>query len=448
MDCRSPHPPRFCEPPSGSLMPKEKHPWFRRRGYLHFDTPVGLSSAESLVTNEDAVAKHSFYPLISYEVTSKKVYYCKDEEKLKRKDKPRPICYAAHLDSHIYSYYTSQMSKQYENLIAEMEIAKSILAFRLLGKSNIDFAAEAFNCIREKGDCGVVGLDISGFFNGLDHGYLKKAWCNLLGVKRLPADHFAIFKSLTKYAEVNREKLYSTLGLNPDNRKNKQKNIFRVCSPKDFREKIRGGGLVKPNTDGEGIPQGTSISAFLSNVYMIEFDRLMCVEIETIGGTYLRYCDDMLFIVPIENRDKIAELVVQNIKKIHLKINTYKTEIRTFKVDANGILSSDKPLQYLGFTFDGQRILLRSASLARYSDRMKRGVRFAKTNMRKRNQLRAKKGQDLQALYKKKLFSRYSHLGQRNFLTYGYRAAETMGSKAIRKQLKPLWGRLLQEIER
>ena len=35
-----------------------------------------------------------------------------------------------------------------------------------------------------------------------------------------------------------------------------------------------------------------------------------------------------------------------------------------------------------------------------------------------------------------------------NFLKYGYRAARVMGSKSIKKQLKPLWSRLHNEIEK
>ena len=112
------------------------------------------------------------------------------------------------------------------------------------------------------------------------------------------------------------------------------------------------------------------------------------------------------------------------------------------KVIGSTHLSASKPLQYLGFLFDGQRILIRSAAFAKYSNRMRRGISLAKQTMRSRNQNRVKNGLEERELFLKKIYSRYSHLGQRNFLRYGYKAAKIMGSIAIRRQLRPLWSRL------
>ncbi len=79
---------------------------------------------------------------------------------------------------------------------------------------------------------------------------------------------------------------------------------------------------------------------------------------------------------------------------------------------------------------------------------MRRGVSLAKQTMRKYNNIRAMKGADEKDLYKKKLYSRYTHLGGRNFITYGLRAANKMNSNTIKKQLKPLWRRFHEEIEK
>ena len=68
--------------------------------------------------------------------------------------------------------------------------------------------------------------------------------------------------------------------------------------------------------------------------------------------------------------------------------------------------------------------------------------------MRKYNDIRAMKGADEKALYKKKLYSRYTHLGGRNFITYGLRAANKMESNTIKKQLKPLWRRFHEELDK
>ncbi|WP_243879901.1 hypothetical protein [Shewanella algae] len=103
-------------------------------------------------------------------------------------------------------------------------------------------------------------------------------------------------------------------------------------------------------------------------------------------------------------------------------------------------------LQYLGFMFDGENAYIRSSSLARYSEKMKRGVRLAKKTMRKYNVIRVSKGLPEKEVFKRKLYSRYTHLGGRNFITYGLRAANKMQSKTIKRQLKPLWRRFHEEL--
>ena len=78
---------------------------------------------------------------------------------------------------------------------------------------------------------------------------------------------------------------------------------------------------------------------------------------------------------------------------------------------------------------------------------MKRGVSLAKQTMLSKNKNRIVNGQQERNLFKRQIYSRYSHLGGRNFLRYGYRAAEIMDSVEIKRQLRPLWGRLKVMIE-
>lgn len=422
-----------------------KYPsWYRSRGYLHFDLPIGYHKAQAVVKRPERVATHAFYPLISYTITAEKITKDPSSNKLINKPKSRPIAYAAHIDSHIYAYYSEKLSHAYENELDSRGLKDAVLAFRSLGRSNIEFAKEAFDVIKGFGECGVVGLDISGFFDNIDHEILKSKWAAILGAGRLPEDHFNVFKSITQWSSVEKDSLYDVLGISKHNPK---KGRHRVCSPKEFREKIRGGGFIKRNVDAKGIPQGSPISALLSNIYMLDFDQEMKEMIEAVGGYYCRYCDDMLFVVPTKLRDKVAGEVVKKIKSLKIKINPKKTEIRTFQLKS-GTLSSDKPLQYLGFLFDGQQVTIRSAALARYSERMKRGVRLAKLTKIKRNRLKIASGRAPKPLYKHKLYEKYSHLGKRNFIRYGLRAAKIMDSDAIKRQLKPLWHRLKEEIEK
>lgn len=425
-------------------MPNETNDWYKKRHYIHFDQPISLKNACSIAKNPDVVATHSFYPLINYVVESKKIRKDKLTDKIHIKRKERPIAYAAHVDSHIYAFYAKLLSEKYERKLANLGLADCILAFRPLGKSNIHFALDAFNKIKEIGPCSAVALDLSKFFDTLDHQILKEKWADLIDSPKLPPDHFNIFKSIAKFSTVEKEKLYEKFGISLNNPKNGR---HRVCEPSEFRTLVRKENLIITNNNTFGIPQGSPLSALLSNIYMIDFDKKMKTYVDIHGGCYYRYCDDMLFIVPTPLRDKIAGFARQEIEKLKVKINPDKTELRTFS-SLNNKLIADRPLQYLGFIFDGDDIYLRSSSLARYSEKMKRGVRLAKLTMQRFNKIRVNKGIPEKPLFMRRLYSRYTHLGRRNFLTYGYKAAHIMDSQTIKNQLKPLWSRFKEEIEK
>ncbi|WP_253273658.1 antiviral reverse transcriptase Drt2 [Collimonas arenae] len=442
IDCRHLRSPGLLVHPEKVRLFKKKHPWFRRRGYRHFDNPIGFATARKIVTSPHRVETHSFYPLIDFNATSIKVKREASTNQLKKIPKIRPICYAAHIDSHIYSYYAYMLAKRYEQAVHENGLDTCVIAFRSLKKSNIEFAADVFDEIKRRDNCHVICLDIKGFFDNLDHETLKNSWANILGQEKLPGDHYAVFRSLTNHAKVGKTELYALLDISIHNPGGNSK---RLCSVEDFREKVRKAKIIKRQTGTKGIPQGSPISALLSNIYMLAFDIVINSYVQKCGGRYFRYCDDMLLIVPAEEKNQALNLAEAEIKKLLLIIQSEKTEQRDFAVVA-GKLQSSKPLQYLGFLFDGQRILLRSASLARYSDRMRRGIRLAKATMKKKNEVRTANGDAAKALFKRKIYKRYTCVGRRNFITYGYRAAQMMQSKSIKKQLRCLWLRVQKEI--
>lgn len=421
----------------------KKHPWYRQRGYPHFDLPLGFREAKQIVKNPSLVAAHSFYPFIEFTLETFKVRRDEATEKLKRIPKYRPIAYASHVDCYIYSYYSYLLSKCYEREIESKDLHQSVLAFRALGKNNIDFAFEAFELIRKFGECSVLALDVRAFFDNLDHLVLKKAWMALLGCSQLPNDHYSVFKAITKYSTVDLEKLYELLGISLNNRATAP---VRLCSAEEFRSSVRASGLIQRRNTVKGIPQGSPISALLSNIYLLEFDTVMHDFVKECNGHYLRYCDDILIIVPQSHKTTAENLALSAISKLELEINGDKTDRVDFFVSGKKLVAS-KSLQYLGFLFDGERALLRSASLARYSERMRRGVRLAKATMAKRNIAKSARGEAERPLFRRKLYRKYSHLGRRNFITYGYDAARKMGSSSIRRQLHALWQRLQAEID-
>lgn len=422
-------------------MPTDNN-WYRNRGYIHFDAPVNLKKAIKIVTSPETVSTHAFYPLINYTINSFKVF--KNEHgKIEKKKKPRPIAYASHIDSHIYAYYAQLLAEKYEHALKVKGLDENIIAFRSLGKSNINFANDAFEEIIRRRSCSAIAIDITGFFDNLDHQLLKQQWSNVLGVEKLSTDHFNVFRSVTRYSKVSRDALYTRLKISKNNPKYDR---MRVCTADVFRNVVRAEKLIQVHQDTKGIPQGSPISALLSNLYMLSFDVAAKQISEKYEGTYYRYCDDMLFIVPTAYKDLIQQEIAQEIVKVKLEINPDKTEVRDFW-PSGAHLKANKPLQYLGFIFDGTHKLLRSAALAKFSSRMKAGVRLAKKTRNKANQQEREAGSKETPLFKRKLYERYSHLSKRNFITYGYRASGIMNSNAIRKQLKPLWGRLRAEFE-
>ncbi len=418
--------------------------WYRQRGYLHFDIPISLNQASLIVTNPTKVREHSFYPLLSYKLKSKKIFKDKTTNKIIKKEKIRLISYASHVDSHIYSYYAYILNQKYEDFIKNHGIENNVLAFRKLGKCNIDFANDAFNEISNKKFCSAVAFDITKFFDNLDHSILKKNWSKIIESNYLPDDHYNIFKSLTKFSTVNKEEVFKIFNIS---KKNPRRNNKRICYPKDFREIVRKKKLIKQNNTGKGIPQGSPISALLSNIYMINFDISVKQFIEDINGIYFRYCDDILCIITSIYEKKTKDFIMNQIQSISLEINKNKTKVRVFKI-INGVQIATKPLQYLGFTFDGKNKLIRSAAFARFNERMRRGVIVAKRAKVKHNIIRINNHQSPVGLYKKKIYNRYSHLGKQNFIRYGLRSAIIMKSKSIKTQLKPLWRRLQDEIKK
>ena len=410
---------------------------FIPRSYLHFDTPIAEEVAKQIATDPRTVARHSFNPFITYNVTSQKIRKMVGGGVERKKPKVRPISYAAHKDSHIFAYYSTILCELYERQLHERGLQQVPTAFRSLEhRRNIHFANEVFEFIKAQGDCAVLATDISDYFGSMCHDQLKRAWCRLLGVQRLPDDHFAVFKAITQSCTVERVKLCNVLGLDPE--RPLAYGRQRFCSPRQFREVVRGGGLCTVNRSGRGIPQGSPISAVLSNFYMLEFDSMMHAAVAAHGGLYRRYCDDILFVVPTpEIRVKVQVLMMALVTDLGLKAHPEKTEAIDFaRVD--GRLVASKTLNYLGFTFDGENKRIKPASIARFYMKMRRGVGRTKAI-----RFRAcKKTGVWTPIKRRKLHILYSYLGRHNFLSYAFDAAKIMNDPGIKRQVKAHWLKL------
>lgn len=334
------------------------------RGYVHFDIRPSNDALAKLVTDPVAVSRHAFFPFLRLDIVRKRVR----REGLRKiwGVKAREIRYASHVDSAIYAYYAFELSQRYEERLAEEGLEEEVIAFRALGKSNFDFATEAFRWIGANTPCVALGFDVKDFFGSLNHVRLKTQWSELLGVQRLPDDHHAVFRAITKYASIDLIAARDALGIS----RAQLEASRRLCSAAQFREILRPAGLISTNNKGCGIPQGSPISALLSNVYMLPFDREISRVVRAFGGLYRRYCDDILVSVPISSLDAAIAAVTSAIAEAGLSLQEKKTVKAVFT-------AGNRPeFPYLGLVFDGRRTLLRAAGVAKYYVKMRGAVRL------------------------------------------------------------------------
>jgi hypothetical protein len=111
-----------------------------------------------------------------------------------------------------------------------------------------------------------------------------------------------------------------------------------------------------------------------------------------------------------------------------------------------------QPLQYLGFYFDGEMVRIREGSLARYMRKSKRAVIASKLNAIKKLENMHKKGLAIEdkhkKLYRRTLYEKYTYRGQRNFISYAYRAFKNFNDETIKKQVHNHTTRLIKLIKK
>lgn len=257
--------------------------WFRPRGYPHFDAPIALDWA--LAVDPAFVSQHSWSPLI-HRIKETKRYKAKDHKTVSKK---RDIMFASHRDSCILAKYSAELVDRLDVWYNEVGLEDTAIAYRSLGKSNYHFAAVVQEYVRAHDPVTILCFDVTGFFDNIDHARLKRRLKWLLQVDDLPDHWFKVFRAITKYRRVRQEDLKA----NP---------VFaarmiqkKVRAPVATMEEMRAAGItIHKNPNTYGIPQGTPISASMSNLYMVGLDQKLKEEAEKRGALYQRYSDDML----------------------------------------------------------------------------------------------------------------------------------------------------------
>lgn len=371
-------------------MTRQQKNWYSKvKNRLHLDEKCSKNKAEYIVQTEN-ISEHKFFPFIHFQIKQFKL-----SNKLEQREKElsvidpykkRDIYYAGHLDSYIYSYYNEKLLEYYEKFLQGNSLLCSI-AYRHIdknnrgaGKSNIDFAAEAFQEIKKRKECYAIGLDIHSFFDELDHIILYENLCKLTNQSRLPDDLYQIYKILTNFHFIELDELLGNKHIKADKSDfwNKETHSFKkICSPNVFRTiLLENKGIIKKNPNGtKGIPQGTNLSGTLANIYMLDFDIAIQNFVNKTKGYYRRYSDDILILVNTkEELDSLLILVENELNNLKLELSKHKTICSHFKnnncefepCSFRNDYSRNTEFQYLGFTYNGKIILVRNGTIGAF----------------------------------------------------------------------------------
>jgi hypothetical protein len=208
-------------------------------------------------------------------------------------------------------------------------------------------------------------------------------------------------------------------------------------------------------------------------MYLLHFDRLINDFVTSNDiGIYRRYSDDMVVVCPLSEKEKLLELVFTEIKKYKLEIQPIKTQIFQFKrvnehlicgeeYDNGKIVNWHKNFIYLGFEFDGETVLLKSASVSGFYRKMKRSIRkskyhkkstgkelFKRRLLKKHTYRGAKRNRKYKWNEKEKKFEKTDYYNWGNFLSYAFKAANIMINNKIKQQTKRHWNIFSREIKK
>lgn len=411
-----------------------------KRPYAHFDYRTNIGQQQAYLSNPQNIVQHGFYPFIHYKL--KQTKYSKETGK---KVKERDICYAAHIDRCIYQYYSFLLGELYNQRVVQDGMAQVAIAYRTdLHQNNIDFAKRSIDFIRSSFPCYIMIGDFTGFFDNLDHKYLKHQWCSLLNSSYLPDDHYKVFKSITKYNKWELSDLLELNHLKNNCRGRRELNSHsRVLTNEEFKANR---SHITKNPNEYGIPQGSPISGLLANVYMLDVDKHVNDMVTSLNGLYMRYSDDLIVVIPDmgPNSHQTLKDIIGLFKVDGLTLEPQKTQF--FRFDGQELVNcgmqfgvpkekQKRFVNFLGFTFDGKSVSVRTKTIGKYYSRMYKKAKTIASGKRYTSNGKRISTKNLYGLYsirgahgcliKEKDGKITKHSG--NFLTYVQRSAKIFG---------------------
>lgn len=345
------------------------------KAYKHFDTPLSKKSITRLLKILSSGKIYRHYPFINYNIKFKKYL-----GRGRFKTKVRPISLPSHRDALMFKAYSILLNTYYENYLDNSNFKDVPIAYRS-GKSNISGAKEIFDFIWDNPNCWIIKSDFKSFFDTLNHKILKQNLTSVLKCDTLPENWYQVFKFLTQHKSVQRKDLEK-------NFKNNRTRLSYIKNGRELSEKIKHHKLKLIDSPKKGIPQGTALSAVFANVYMITFDSIISSIVNSYNGIYRRYSDDFIIVIP-----KISKVTATHIRDIafdicklqKLTIEENKTKMffstahdrSLYQVShTNNTPAQTKPLDFLGFIFDGHSVHLRNSSIYKYHYRGKRTIKL------------------------------------------------------------------------
>lgn len=469
----------------------ELEKWFKIKKYPHIGLPITIKDydwVKDYIENVEKIRIHSFLPLIHKSIVKRK--YRADNsvselnpsgkrKRIKGKPKVRDIFFASHLDSLIFSKYNELLANAYEKHIEEKDFNECIVAYRKIpiskgsekNKCNIDFAKSAFEFIQNNKPQKLTAIiaDVTSFFDNLNHKKLKRQWTKVLEETTLPKDHYNIFKALTNIKYIEGEQLFKSYnksmlvkrGVPNSSSKTiikrkeieqskffKEKNSVAYCEKDEFLKNNLNLIISKNNT--VGIPQGSPISATLANIYMLDFDKEVFDKVSSIGGFYQRYSDDLIIICEQQYEDEIIKFIRDKIDTtVNLTIEPNKTSVFRFEeIDGKFVgfeidestkePNFNKTLEYLGFSYDGQKVLIKTSGFSKF-------YRSMKSSFKKSTSLALYSKNPDKSLFKSRLYKRFTYRGAKRKIIYRPSKAD---KTVYEKSNEYYWGNYLSYINK
>ena len=146
----------------------------------------------------------------------------------------------------------------------------------------------------------------------------------------------------------------------------------------------------------------------------------------------------MIFVFDHSDKSKVESLIKSEIHKLILPINSAKTQEIEFQ-DGVAVFNplninyrSPCKLQYLGLLFDGKNVYLRETGLNRYNRKLRKAIRMRTAHYRNLDTSK-RNGKNM---YMRKLYTRFTYIGNRNYISYVFRVADIHESSNVKKQVK------------